>query len=218
MLEKSHPLIAREGWPWLGFGLLLWGVIFWFAGPITALPLLILLLAGGFMFRDPPRRVPALPLAIVAPVDGRLLAVATGTDEFLKREALILKLEKTAMAVFSIRSPIEGKILQQWYQADTRLHANWVQTDEGDDIVWAVSEAGWRKSPHYVQTGERVGQGQRCGFQWFASEVYIYLPLAARTELTPGQKLIAGESVVASLVHNTAPANIAVERTHKQEA
>lgn len=216
MMEKQYPLVAREGWWLLSLLSLAAAVAIWYVG-VMALPLLFLVIGMGFVLRDPARKVPAQPLAIVSPVDGILLSVTEGKDPFLQRPSLVLQLQKSVLGVFSIRSPLEGKIQQQWFQSDTRLHASWVQTDEGDNVVWAVEAAGWRRKPCRNQTGERVGQGQRCGFQWFSGKVSVYLPTAARSTLKAGDRIVAGETVIASLVHNTAPPNLTVEK-HRQEA
>jgi phosphatidylserine decarboxylase len=169
-----------------------------------------------YVFRDPKRTVPALPLAIVSPVDGRVRALRPTEDPWLKRDAMRIGISLPFLGIGPLRSPTEGKVMEYKLAVEVYrrasfcvvprgtavCHALWVRTDEGDDVVFVVS-SHWRvnRLRRYVSVGERVGQGQRCGFVYFASRVDILVPAGCRTAVSPGQKVRAGADVVASLVH-----------------
>lgn len=202
-MAQRYPVIAREGWIPIAFfvivGLYAWdhwngavAVVSWVTAGLLA-----------FYFRDPPRRTPPSPLAVVSPVDGRVLAVEPVRDERLDRDAVLVRLAMRPLGVFSLRSPIEGKVMRQWYpQANEHWFAQWVQSDEQDDVVvLAESRGRARRATCELQSGERVGQGQRCGYLPFGGSIEIYLPVASRLMVQPGDHVQSGVSVLAKLVH-----------------
>jgi phosphatidylserine decarboxylase len=106
--------------------------------------------------------------------------------------------------VYSTRSPIEGKVLEPRNSADGRKrpHGVWLQTDEADDLVLVMHRGPLRNLPYcYVQVGERVGQGQRCGSVPMGGRVEVYLPSNSRTLVEPGSQIRAGSDVIATLIH-----------------
>lgn len=179
-----HLFIGIEVWP-------LWGVIIVFA----------------WLYREPQRVVPSLPLGIVSPVDGKVTRREMGHDPFLEREALCLQLQMNWHGVYALRSITEGKIMQHWLhhpddKSNGRLqHAIWIQTDEGDDVVIALHAGGHFRRMHcYVNAGERIGQGKRCGFIPFGTTVDVYLPTKARSSLAVGDHVYGGSDLIAEFV------------------
>jgi phosphatidylserine decarboxylase len=84
-------------------------------------------------------------------------------------------------------------------------HALWIRTDEGDDVVLLVSSR-WRlhRWTCAVHVGERIGQGQRCGFGMLISRVDVMLPRPVRVEVGRHDRLRAGSDVIATLRHRPA--------------
>ena len=66
----KHYIIAREGWLPIATTVVLGAVVQNFLGLYWALPLWFCALALLYLYRDPNRVVPSLPLAIVSPLDG----------------------------------------------------------------------------------------------------------------------------------------------------
>ena len=60
-----HPLIAREGWPFLGIGIAASLLVNFFCGFAWALPFWAITLFVLQFFRDPGRTVPEDPQAVV---------------------------------------------------------------------------------------------------------------------------------------------------------
>jgi phosphatidylserine decarboxylase len=52
-----------------------------------------------------------------------------------------------------------------------------------------------------VRIGDRVGQGQRCGFIHLGGQVDLYLPESSRTLVTAGDWVRGGADVIAKLIH-----------------
>ena len=210
MNNYPHPIIAREGWPFLAiaFSLALlaskffgaWSIPFW----------LIALFVLQF-FRDPARRIPQNANAVLSPADGRIVVVEKTMDPYAGREALKISVFMNVFNVHSNRSPVDGKIEQVQYfpgkfvnadldKASTENERNALTiTAANGQTVTCVQVAGLiaRRILCYVQAGEQLTRGQRYGFIRFGSRVDVYLPLTATPKVVVGDKVSATETVLA---------------------
>ena len=71
-----HPLLAREGWPFIAASVLLSVIVWALAGFWWSLPLWIWTVFVVQFFRDPARPIPREPLAVLSPADGRIVAIS----------------------------------------------------------------------------------------------------------------------------------------------
>lgn len=199
--------IAPEGRPYLALLAVLVAVAHLFLG-VWAAPTWLLLLGGFFVFRNRGRDSPSHPLAVVSPVDARVVAVDECHDPFLERPALCITLRQDWRGEFNMYSPVECRV-QQFFRRKTDAPVDvtghlavWLKTDDGDDVVVAMSHRSW---PHVFRCkagpGDRMGQSRRCGFLGFARQVQVYLPPTTRAEVRPGQRVSAATEVMATLVH-----------------
>jgi len=212
-MNYPHPIIAREGWPFLavavGVSLLVTG----FAGWLWSLPLWLASLFILQFFRDPPRNIPGDDHTVVSPADGRIVAVERTQDPYLQRAALKVSVFMNVFDVHSNRSPVDGMVEKDWYHPGKFLNATlskaseenerkalWIKTVNGFDIV-CVQVAGLiaRRILCYVSSGERLARGQRYGFIRFGSRVDVYLPQDVLVKTSVGDKVYAAESVLAEL-------------------
>lgn len=213
MISYRYPLIAREGWKLIFFSVLVAILVQISMGVWFALAVWAIVGALFVTYRDPPRDVPALPLAIIAPVDGSVVAIRELDDQFIGRTATCISIKKPWYRIMSIRSPMEGKIQKQWYrktdkQSDPNDSVNqhkftqWVQSDEGDDVVISVQPVfAERMLRCYSQAGERIGQGQRCGSFQFGAMVDVLLPTGSDVKVKVGDHIKAGSDTIATLIH-----------------
>ena len=212
MTPYPHPIIAKEGWPFLAGALALsimvtsvWG---WWSTPFWLATLFILQ-----FFRDPPRSVPADADAVISPADGRIVAVEKARDPYLDRDALKISVFMNVFNVHSNRSPVEGEVRKGWYfggkflnaaldkaSLENERNALWIHAESGADVT-CVQVAGLiaRRILCYVQPKDRLKKGQRFGFIRFGSRVDVYLPLDARPHASVGDKVFAGETILARL-------------------
>jgi phosphatidylserine decarboxylase len=208
-----HPIIAREGWPFIAVALaaaLLVGILagWWWSAPLWLLALFVLQ-----FFRDPAREVPDDPRAVVSPADGRVVEVGRSQDPYVKREALKVSVFMNVFNVHSNRSPVDGTVQERWYfpgafvnaaldkaSLENERNALWLRTREGHDVT-CVQVAGLiaRRILCYVGAGAELARGQRFGFIRFGSRVDVYLPLDAQVKAAIGDKVYAAESVLAWL-------------------
>jgi phosphatidylserine decarboxylase len=207
-----HPVIAREGWPFLAIAIIVALAVTFFFG-WWSIPLWLLALFILQFFRDPAREVPADPGAVVSPADGRIVEVGRAQDPYLKREALKVSVFMNVFNVHSNRSPVDGVVKERWYfpgafvnaaldkaSLENERSAIWLQTPEGRDVT-CVQVAGLiaRRILCYVGSGAELARGQRFGFIRFGSRVDVYLPLDAEVKAAIGDKVYAAQSVLAWL-------------------
>jgi len=211
-----HPIIAKEGWPFIAGAVVIslvmtvgWG---WWSIPFWLVTLFVLQ-----FFRDPPRLAPADADAVISPADGRVVAVERARDPYLDREALKISVFMNVFNVHSNRSPVDGEVKKGWYfggkflnaaldkaSLENERNALWIHTDGGADVT-CVQVAGLiaRRILCYVQAKDRLKRGQRFGFIRFGSRVDVYLPPSAAPNAAVGDKVFAGETVLARLPSNS---------------
>ena len=213
MPSYPHPLIAREGWPFIAGVAALALLVTWFAGFWWALvPWLALAFVVQF-FRDPARRVPDAPGSVLSPADGRIVAIERAQDPYAGRDALKISVFMNVFNVHSNRAPVDGRIERVEYFPGKFINADLDKASEQNErnalvirtadgaVVSCVQVAGLiaRRILCYVAAGESLARGQRFGFIRFGSRVDVYLPLDARPKVTIGEKVYATETVLAEL-------------------
>ena len=206
-------MLSREGWLLLAFSAAVgFGITQWL-GVGYALPAWLLAGLTVYLFRDPDRDVPSSALGVVAPVDGQVSSIESAQDPYLKRQAIRVSLSMDFWGVYTTRSPVEGYVIDRWFRIPSEAagepalrFALWLQTDAKDDLVISIVKSSWINSPRcFVQTGERIGQGQRCGHIRFGNQIDLYLPECSRIFVKPGDRVKAGSDLIASLIHKQAP-------------
>lgn len=208
-----HPLIAREGWSFLGLAAAVAAVVVFLAGWWWSVPFWLLLFFILQFFRDPPRMVSGGPEVAVCPADGRVVAVEKAFDPWLERECLKVSIFMNVFNVHSNRAPVSGEVRQVWYHAGNFLNAAldkasienernaiWIKTPAGHDVT-CVQVAGLiaRRILCYVKSEESVEKGQRFGFIRFGSRVDTYLPSSAIVKVSIGEKVSASSTILAEL-------------------
>ena len=198
-------MIAGEGWPWL-IALAICGLFiarYW--GLLWASPIAVGCLFLFLLFRDPGRSVPPLPLAVLAPIDGRVTEIARETDGRLPGEWTRISIKTNHLGAYTARSPIEGAILdvrEQTGQTNSEDISSglWVRSEEEDDIVLMFPSDGRGLAPKaFVRYGERVGQGQRFAYLRLAPRAEVYLPSTVDVCVREGDRIRAGTGVLAEL-------------------
>lgn len=212
-MHYPHPLIAREGWPFIAASLVVAIAVHVFAGWAWALFFWIVVAFMIQFFRDPPRAIPEDPVAVLSPADGRVVSVERARDPYLDRDALKISVFMNVFNAHSNRSPVDGEVRKTWYFPGSFLNAElakasleneravlWIQTPKGVDVT-CVQVAGLiaRRILCYAQGGQTLARGQRYGFIRFGSRVDVYLPPNATPRAAVGDKVYATASILANL-------------------
>jgi len=208
-----HPVIAREGWPFLAAAVAAAVAVTWLGGWLWASPFWIVALFVLQFFRDPARPIPGDARSVLSPADGRIVAIQPVTDPWLNRDALKISVFMNVFNVHSNRSPVDGEVRQRWYHpgafvnaaldkasVENERNALHIRAAAGHDVT-CVQVAGLvaRRILCYVAEGDRLARGQRYGFIRFGSRVDVYLPPATRVRVTIGDKVSASSTILAEL-------------------
>jgi phosphatidylserine decarboxylase len=197
--------VAREGIPFLAAAFLAAWLAFYYLGPIYVIPPGIMFVLSYLVFRDPRRTIPASPLGVVSPVDGRISEIDLVDRGVLQGKAHRIFIEIDLLGTYTARSPVEGNIrdlntLAADKVVDYRTNALWEQTDEGDDVV--LQFCGYRLGlgPRaFVRYGERLGQGQRCAYLRLTKVAEVHLPIESKILVEEGQRVTAGLDLIGRL-------------------
>lgn len=213
-MNYPHPIIAREGWPFLAITAILAFALQSFGLTFLAAIAWILFLFVLQFFRDPPRFIPSQANAVVSPADGRIVAVERVNDPYAQREALKISVFMNVFNVHSNRIPVPGTIKSVDYfpgqfvnadldkaSTDNERNAIVIETSAGV-LVTSVQVAGLiaRRILCYAKAGDSVDKGQRYGFIRFGSRVDVYLPPESVPKVAIGDKVSASSTILAELV------------------
>jgi phosphatidylserine decarboxylase len=211
LAHYPHPIIAREGWPFLGGSVALALLVTYGSCWTWSIPFWLVALFVLQFFRDPPREVPGDAKSVLSPADGRIVAIQPVRDPWLDRDALKISVFMNVFNVHSNRSPVDGEVKRRWYNPGKFINADLdkastenernalhIRTAEGQDIT-CVQVAGLiaRRILCYVEPGVQLARGQRYGFIRFGSRVDLYLPTEVRVKVTIGDKVRATSTILA---------------------
>ena len=213
MSQYPHPILAREGWPFIGISFVVTLLVHATAGLWWALPFWIIFVFVVQFFRDPARPIPQDAKAVLSPADGRIVVIEPTEDPYLKRDCLKISVFMNVFNVHSNRSPLDCEIIERWYNpgqfvnaaldkasTENERNALHLRTADGHDVT-CVQVAGLvaRRILCYVGQGTTLSRGQRYGFIRFGSRVDLYLPPETRARVTVGDKVSATSTILAEL-------------------
>jgi len=208
-----HPILAREGWPFLALAVALAVAFTWLGWWIVAVIAWIAVIFIAQFFRDPPRTIPQQEKIVLSPADGRVVMVRNARDPYLDRDALKISVFMNVFNVHSNRSPVDGTVVNRWYHPgsfvnaaldkaslENERNALQIRTPAGQDVT-CVQIAGLiaRRILCYVEPGATVTRGQRYGFIRFGSRVDVYVDPASKPCVAVGDVASASVTVLAEL-------------------
>jgi phosphatidylserine decarboxylase len=208
--------LAPEGYPFIaGFGLLTLAVAF-FAGPLFAVVPFVPTLFMVYFFRDPDRDVPAADGRFLSPADGRVLQIRDMHEtEYLGSDVKEISIFMSPLNVHVNRAPCDGKVKRvkhnkgkytAAYREDSSLkNENIVMvldTKYGDILVRQVAGFLARRAVCRKREGDVLKSGERYGIIKFSSRLDTCLPKDVEIKVKLGQRVKAGETVIAEMRHD----------------
>jgi phosphatidylserine decarboxylase len=206
-------LIDRAGWPFiLGAFAIALGLGFW-QGRAWAVPFLILTAFFLFFFRDPDRQVPPGAEIVVSPADARIMVA--GAEEWPGAPAgewKVISMFLSPMDVHVNRMPAGGTVTHVEYHPGKFLPAYkteagelnewtevWIDRPGGPVVVRQIVGVLARRIVCRIKEGEQVSAGQRFGVMKFGSRIDLFLPRSATILVKAGDKVVGGETTLATL-------------------
>ncbi len=195
-----------------------WEIVGW---PLLALS------AGIFaFFRDPERVVPQDDSAILSPADGQVTMIAevepprelvtddgSGIGGLSPDTVTRVSIFLSVFDVHINRTPIAGTVQRVVYipgsfadasldkasEENERQHIL-VERSDGTKVgLTQIAGLVARRIVPFVKPGDTLGAGQRVGLIRFGSRVDVYLPAGTGSDVLLGQRVVAGETVIARL-------------------
>ncbi|MFH1035318.1 MAG: phosphatidylserine decarboxylase family protein [Pseudomonadota bacterium] len=181
---------------------------------VLAWPLWIVTAWMVWFFRDPARASQAGPEAVIAPADGKVVAVQeVACPELPQGRACLVSIFMNIFDVHVNRLPVSGRVLSVAHQAGDFDPADQPQTSRGNERqeIVLLSDRGYslmvvqvaglvaRRIECWLSPNQMMPRGQRFGMIRFGSRVDVYLPLEAQVLVGLGQRVKAGETVIGAL-------------------
>lgn len=174
-------------------------------------------------FRDPDRVVPLREGLVLSPADGVVSAIIkTSAPAELglgKGEWTRISIFLNVFNVHVNRVPIAGKIVKNIYHPGKFFNATLDKASDDNERQLLVVETPDKKLIPFVQIagliarrircdvreGDDVLSGQRFGIIRFGSRADVYLPKGVNPLVVIGQKMVAGETILADFQSKEEP-------------
>jgi phosphatidylserine decarboxylase len=214
VLRQALAPIHRDGWRFIAAFAVASLVLYWLAHPLGWIGFAATAWCVYF-FRDPWRVTPDQPGLVVAPADGRIVAVdrAPPPPELEMGDTPMLRIGifLNILDVHINRMPMTGRITKRVHREGKFLNASLDKASDenermalrlasraGADIA-VVQIAGLvaRRIVCSVDAGDEVIAGQRFGLIRFGSRTDLYLPSSWAALAIVGQRAVGGETVLA---------------------
>jgi phosphatidylserine decarboxylase len=169
-----------------------------------------------YFFRDPDPLVPAAPNVVVSPAHGKVDVIDEVTElEFMGGNCRRIS---TFLSVFNVHvqnAPVGGKVVHLRHHAGEFLNAIKTESAAHNENVLLGIESSERAGEKigvrliagliarriipWVAIGDVPARGERISLIQFGSRVDLYLPLAATIKVKLGDKVVGGQTIMASL-------------------
>ena len=159
-------------------------------------------------FRDPERRIPSDPAAIVSPADGRIVQIVDETHA--GRPVRRISIFMSPLDVHVNRSPAAGELREITYQRgrfrvasgprasiENEQNVFTIDTQAGPIVVKQIAGLMARRIVFWKRLGARLGRGERVGLIKFGSRVDVLLDPSIELSVRSGDRVHAGSTVLA---------------------
>jgi len=168
-----------------------------------------------YFFRDPNARVPAGAGLVVSPGHGKVDVIDTMTEpQFMGGDCQRISMFLSVVDVHVQNSPVSGKVTYlketegQFLNAmktecatcNENVYIGFQSTDPQNEKIGIKLIAGViaRRIVPFVQVGDDLARGDRISLIQFGSRVDVYLPHSAKIKVKIGDRVVGGESVLAT--------------------
>lgn len=164
----------------------------------------------GF-FRDPERVLPQGEDLVISPADGRVVGVKeVEKGPLMASLGMRVSIFLSPLDVHVNRAPVKGKVEQVQYRPgrffaayremasqENEQNALRIIDSQGRHLsVVQIAGVLARRIVCYVKEGDSLEQGERLGLIMFGSRVDLFLPRGTQIEVTEGQWVRGGETII----------------------
>ena len=206
---------AREGYPIVAIPAVLTALLLVFGRFLLAAILGVLSLGLLAFFRDPERVIPSGEDLIVAPADGKVVSITlVNGGPLIESARARISIFLSPLDVHINRAPIASKVTDVRHQSGKFVAAYKDEASGGNEQnallmvdkdareVGVVQVAGLvaRRIICKVKQGDILARGARFGLIMFGSRTDLYLPATARIDISEGQRVKGGETIIGRFV------------------
>jgi phosphatidylserine decarboxylase len=208
MVRRVLP-IALEGWPFIAVPLAVAMGLAWIGWPRLAGLAVLVALFMAFFFRDPERTAPQVTGAILAPADGKVVAVRPQVDDPFVGAGQRVSIFLSPLDVHVNRAPVAGLVVEVTYRRGRFRPAFEAEASEANEqtriaiqgesvrvVVAQIAGVLARRVVCRVAAGDKLAAGERFGLIKFGSRTDVTMPRAVRLTVRPGDRVRAGETVL----------------------
>lgn len=203
--------IERDGLVFILPALGVSGMLYLLRSPWWASGVLLLAAFLAYFFRDPERPIPPGERLILAPADGRIVAIKPFPEwrgpfgEPLTRVSIFLSVfdvhvnRAPLTSVVNAVSHTPGRFLAAWGEAaSTQNEQTLIHFASPDGDVWVKQIAGLlaRRIVCRLKQGQKVAAGDRIGLIRFGSRVDCILPATVELKVSRGQAVKGGSTIL----------------------
>ena len=216
-----HFTIHPAGWP-IVIGVTLVFLILTALWPWFLVLAIVAIGSCAYFFRHPTRVTPKRRNLVVAPADGLVIEITKALPPYqLEMEMQEMIRISVFLSIFDVHvnwTPVSAKV-EKIHRCPGAFHnaSKSQSSDENERVairllctqtarhIALVQVAGLiaRRIVCSLQEGQKVARGQTFGIIRFGSRVDLYLPQSADVLIDKGQRMIGGETVIATLQAKT---------------
>lgn len=205
---------AKEGIPFIAVPAGVTLLAGWLGWPLVTIGAAFLTLFVSWFFRNPARVIPQGPRLVVAPGDGKVIAIEEEFEpRFLKDRSTRITIFLNVFDVHINRIPCDGVVEDVQYQPGLFLVASkpeatlkneqnalMIRTFEGAKVL-CVQVAGLiaRRIVCWVSPRDQAIRGERFGLIRFGSRMDTFLPIGAILRVAVGDRVKGGETILGEL-------------------
>lgn len=205
---------AKEGIPFIGVAAGVTLLVGWLGWTIAVMAGGLLTLFVAWFFRNPHRVIPQGSNVVVAPGDGKVIAIEEEFEpRYLKDKSIRVTIFLNVFDVHINRMPCEGIVEDVQYQPGLFLVASkpeatikneqnalMIKSVTGAKVL-CVQVAGLiaRRIVCWILPMEKAVRGERFGLIRFGSRMDTFLPAGTRIKVAVGERVKGGETIVGEL-------------------
>jgi len=168
-----------------------------------------------YFFRDPEATTPAAPKLVVAPGHGKVDTVDTTTEpEFMGGECQRVSIFLSVFDVHVQNAPVTGRIA--FFKHSPGQYLNAMRADcakFNENVLIGIESVEPRETKiglrliagliarrivPFIAQNDAVQRGERISLIQFGSRVDVYLPKNAKVKVQLGDRVVGGETILAS--------------------
>jgi phosphatidylserine decarboxylase len=170
-----------------------------------------------YFFRDPTPKCPAGEDIVVSPAHAKVDVIDTVSEpQFMGGECRRISMFLSVLDVHIQNAPVTAKVEYLKYTEGEFMNAMRTEcASRNENVLIGFETTRGRKERigvrliagvlarrivPFVQTGEEVKLGERISLIQFGSRADVYLPMNAQIQVKLGDKVVGGETVLATLV------------------